>query len=88
MPDHDNIIEEEINSWFDFGNSLKNKEGDIFFKMLQECQIYEAGAQTKGSIMSTETLLISLILNQQRMIKELLRHYGEPAPHVEQKTLT
>lgn len=71
----DNILEEEIKTWFEFGNILKNGEGEVFFKMLQECQIYENGAQTKGSIMSTESLLMSIILNQQRVIKELLKSY-------------
>lgn len=51
------ILEGETKSWFDFGNSLKNKEGEIFFKMLEECLIYEAGAESKGSLYSTESCL-------------------------------
>lgn len=71
----DNILDEEIKTWFDFGNSLKNREGEIFFKMLEECQIYEAGAESKGKLYSTESLIMGIILNQQRMIKYLMNAY-------------
>ena len=84
----DNILRNEISTWFEFGDALKNEEGNIFFKMLNECLVYEEGAKSKGSSMSTESLLMALILKQQHMISELLRYHGKPTNHVEQKTLT
>jgi hypothetical protein len=48
--------------------------------MLNECQVHEAGAAGKGSNMSTESLLISIIFNQQKMIKKLLNMHEENKP--------
>lgn len=71
-----NILEEEIKRWFEFGNILKNNEGEVFFQMLNECRVYEEGAKTKGPLYSTESLILGIIFNQQRLIKELIKHYG------------
>jgi hypothetical protein len=50
--------------------------------MLNECQVYESGAAAKGSSMSTstESILISIIFNQQKIIKNLLNMSDEKKP--------
>lgn len=76
LPEHEveDILENEIKSWFDFGNVLKNEEGEVFSKMLEECKIYEPAARSKGELFSTESLLMALIFNQQKIIKELMEN--------------
>ena len=71
--DHsDEILKEEIKTWNNFGEALRLNDRRLFFRMLKECQIYESGAAAKGSIMSTESLLMSIIFSQQKLIKDLL----------------
>ena len=60
----DDILREEIRSWADFGEPLRPDDRKLFYRMLNECHIYESYAAAKGSIMSTESLLISIIFNQ------------------------
>lgn len=68
----DEILANEIKTWFDFGDALKNREGTVFFKMLEECKIYESAARCKGELFSTESLIMAIIFNQQKLIKELI----------------
>jgi len=68
----DDILSDEIKSRESFGEILRLNDRGLFFQMLNECKVYESGAATKGSILSTESLLMSIIFNQQKMIKDLL----------------
>jgi hypothetical protein len=73
LEDHsDEILKEEIKTWSDFGEALRPNDRKLFYQMLNECQIYEYGAAAKGPNMSTESLLMSIIFNQQKIIKNLL----------------
>jgi len=62
-----NILNDEIKSWESFSEVLKSNDRELFFHMLNECKVYESGAAAKGSILSTESLLMSIIFNQQKM---------------------
>jgi hypothetical protein len=48
--------------------------------MLNEGKVYESGAAAKGSMLSSESLLMSIIFSQQKMIKELLNMHKENNP--------
>jgi hypothetical protein len=81
LEDHsDEILKEEIKTWNNFGEALRLNERKLFFQMLKECQVYESGAAAKGSNMSTESLLMSIIFNQQKIIKNLLNMSDEKKP--------
>jgi hypothetical protein len=74
LNDHsDEILKEEFKTWNNFGQALRLNDRKLFFQILKECQIFESGAAAKGSNMSTESLLISVIFNQQKVIKNLLK---------------
>jgi hypothetical protein len=71
LDDHsDEILKEEIKTWSGFGEILRSNDRKLFFQMLNECQIFESGAAAKGSNMSTESLLMSIIFNQQKNHKK------------------
>ena len=76
----DNILSDEIKSWESFGEILRSNDRELFFQMLNECKVYESGAAAKGSMLSSESLLMSIIFNQQKMIKELLNMHKENNP--------
>lgn len=81
LDDHsDEILKEEIKMWSGFGEILRSNDRKLFFQMLNECQIFESGAAAKGSNMSTESLLMSIIFNQQKIIKNLLNISDEKNP--------
>jgi hypothetical protein len=88
LDDHsDEILKEEIKTWTEFGETLRSNDRKLFFQMLNECQIYKCGAAAKGSNMSTESLLISIIFNQQKIIKNLLNIGNENRPTGQAMTL-
>ena len=65
----EDILTKEIESWRSFAASLNSEEyREIFNKMLSECYKYVNAINTKGEPFPTDSLLISLLLSQQKMI--------------------
>jgi hypothetical protein len=69
---NDKILENEIESWHSFGNILRNENRIIFHQMLEDIKIYSETAKAKGKNFSFESMCMGLILQQQKMINELL----------------
>jgi hypothetical protein len=71
----DGILSEEIESWKDFRYALRGEDALLFDKMLSECgnnKDYIRTASCKGEGYSTESLFMLLVLQQQKMINELI----------------
>jgi hypothetical protein len=68
----DKILENEIESWNSFGNILRNENRIIFRQMLEDIKAYPETAKAKGKNFSFESMCMGLILQQQKMINELL----------------
>jgi hypothetical protein len=72
------ISELKIKSWKDFRYALRGE--NALFKMLSECSYnkeYIAAVSTKGENYSAESLFIYLILQQQKIINELIARVSE-----------
>ena len=70
--DDDKILENEIESWHSFGSILRNENRIIFCQMLEDIKTYSETAKAKGKNFSFESMCMGLILQQQKMINELL----------------
>ncbi|MGA6990879.1 MAG: hypothetical protein WBX81_10715 [Nitrososphaeraceae archaeon] len=70
--DDDKILENEIESWHSFGSILRNENRIIFYQMLGDIKAYSETAKAKGNNFSFESMCMGLILQQQKMINELL----------------
>ena len=68
----DKILENKIESWNSFGNILRNENRIIFRQMLEDIKAYSETAKAKGTDFSFESMCMGLILQQQKMINELL----------------
>ena len=68
----DKILENEIESWNSFGSILRNENRIIFRQMLEDVKAYSETAKAKGKNFSFESMCMGLILQQQKMINELL----------------
>ena len=71
------ILQKEIESWNNhFGYALREENRTLFNKMLSEClsdkEQYRNAVNSKGENYSTESLFMSLILQQQEMISQLI----------------
>ena len=70
--DDDKILEHEIESWNSFGSILRNGNRIIFGQMLEDIKTYSEATKAKGKYFSFESMCMGLILQQQKMINELL----------------
>jgi hypothetical protein len=70
--DDDKILENEIESWNSFERILRNENRIIFHHMLDGVKIYSESAKAKGENFSFESVCMALIIQQQKMINELL----------------
>jgi hypothetical protein len=73
FPNKDNILTGEIESWKGFEDALRTQEDRVLFKrMLNDCYKYSTAINAKGELFPTEAVLMSLILQQQKMIDWLI----------------
>ena len=74
------ILAKEIESWKDFRYALREESALLFNKMLSECRQnkdYIRAVSSKGENYSAESLFMLLILEQQKMINELIAKVSE-----------
>jgi hypothetical protein len=65
----EDVLTKEIESWRSFTASLNSEEyREIFNKMLSDCYKYANAINTKGEPFPTDSLLMSFLLSQQKMI--------------------
>jgi hypothetical protein len=69
---NDDILTKGIESWNEFKISLREKNRTLFHKMLNECKEYGGAVNSKGEPFSAESLFMCLILQQQKIINQLI----------------
>src|SRR5919197_3998488 len=75
QPTNKDILSEEIKSWQNFEYALREENRLLFSKMLSECvenEDYIKAVSSKDEYFSAESLFMVLILQQQKMINELI----------------
>jgi hypothetical protein len=78
--DADNTLSKEIGAWKDFEYALKEDNRLLFNRMLSECgenEDYVRVASSRDEYFSAESLFMVLILQQQKMIAELIAKVSE-----------
>jgi hypothetical protein len=74
------MLAKEIESWKDFGYALREENGTLFNRMLSKCgenKGYVKAASSKDEFFSAESLFMVLILEQQKIINELIAKVSE-----------
>ena len=67
----------EIESWKSFECALREENAISFNKMLEETREYMKAVAVKGEAYSTESLLLALIFQQQKMISHVIKKLSE-----------
>ena len=71
FPD-DDLLAKEIQSWKSFGDSLRLEDRIFFDKMIHQSYRYLESINVKGESYATESMMLSLILIQHKMINFLI----------------
>jgi hypothetical protein len=71
FPDEDTLTQ-EIESWRGFADALREDDRVLFLHMLNECYQYINSINSKGDYFSTESLLMSLVFAQHKIINWLI----------------
>jgi hypothetical protein len=81
---NEDILTKEIESWKSFAVSLNSEEyKEIFHKMLSDCYRYANAINAKGEPFPSDSLLMSLLLSQQKMIDWLSAQVSDKQYHDE-----
>ncbi|HEY7078955.1 MAG TPA: hypothetical protein VH500_04590 [Nitrososphaeraceae archaeon] len=74
------ILAKEIEIWKDFRYALREEDARLFDKMISECgqnKDYVRTASCKGEDYSAESLFMLLVMQQQKMINDLIAKASE-----------
>jgi len=71
---NEDILTREIQAWSGFADALREEDRVLFLRMLKQCYEYVDSINSKGEYYSTESLLISLIFVQHKIIDWLINN--------------
>jgi hypothetical protein len=71
---NEDILTREIQAWSGFADALREEDRVLFLRMLKQCYRYVDSINSKGEYYSTESLLISLIFVQHKIINWLINN--------------
>ncbi len=71
---NEDILTREIQAWSGFAEALREEDRVLFLRMLNQCYKYVDSINSKGEYYSTESLLISLIFVQHKIINWLINN--------------
>jgi hypothetical protein len=69
---NEDILSQEIESWKGFTDCLREEDRVLFLQMLDECYQYINSINSKGEYFSTESVLMSLVFVQHKIINWLI----------------
>ena len=65
---HSTILKQEIDKWYKFSFVLRKKNRILFEEMFQSSYKYSDAINSKGSEFATESLFMTLIFDQHKML--------------------
>lgn len=69
---NEDILTQEIQAWAGFADALREEDRVLFLRMLKQCYQYTDSINSKGEYYSTESLLMSLVFVQHKIINWLM----------------
>jgi hypothetical protein len=69
---NEDILAQEVESWRGFADALREEDRELFLRMLDECYQYIYSINSKGEYFSSESLLMSLVFVQHKIIDLLI----------------
>jgi len=71
------MVLQEIDSWAKFRRSLRKEDQEALDELLTAAKFHAASAAYASRVVPFETMLISMLIEQQKQIKQLREKLGE-----------
>ena len=71
---NEDILTKEIQAWSGFADALREEDRALFLRMLEQCYQYVNSINSKGEYYSTESMLVSLVFVQHKIINWLINN--------------
>lgn len=71
---NEDILTKEIQAWSGFADALREEDRVLFLRMLEQCYQYVDSINSKGEYYSTESMLLSLVFVQHKIITWLINN--------------
>ncbi len=71
---NEDIRTKEIQAWSGFADALREEDRVLFLRMLEQCYQYVDSINSKGEYYSTESMLVSLVFVQHKIINWLINN--------------
>jgi len=71
---NEDIVTKEIQAWSGFADALREEDRVLFLRMLEQCYQYVDSINSKGEYYSTESMLVSLVFVQHKIINWLINN--------------
>jgi hypothetical protein len=69
------ILDREIENWENFASNLRDIDKELFNQMLKSAYKYSSAIEAKGEDYATQSLLMSLLLEQHKKVINHKQNY-------------
>lgn len=88
VPTFTMVIQQEMESWAKFRRGLRKEDQEALDELFRAARLQLAGSAYAARPIPFESIVMSMLIMQQRMIKELHQHMEVALPTVEQTRLS
>jgi len=80
VPTFTMVIQQEMQSWTKFRRGLRREDQEALDELFRAARMQLAGSAYAARPIPFESIVMSMLMTQQRMIRELQRHAGLEQP--------
>jgi len=86
VPTFTQVILQEMESWTKFRRGLRREDQEALDELFRAARMQLAGSAYAARPIPFESMIMAMLIMQQRMIRELVRQRGTPGPPLHPKS--
>ncbi len=77
VPTYRNILENIVSEWQEFRRALRKEDREVFDRLMEKARMHASAASYEARVDPTESMFISILLEQEKEIGELRKKVEE-----------
>ncbi len=77
VPTYRNILENIVSEWQEFRRALRKEDREVFDRLMEKVRMHASAASYEARVDPTESMFISILLEQEKEIGELRKKVEE-----------